>query len=406
MARMEQVAFSLFNTLLPEIEEEIKNLLDTSDLNALARTSRALNQRTLPHLYRHVDISCHNDTGASKWNLPGVPGIEYRTPMRVLEKRQLSFMRTLAAHPDYGRYVISFKWTSVDGDMLPTEGMGPNMALWKIMALLTRVRTLDFGTLWYNICEDCEEPPQFSFPEIEHLILTGRMSYSCIRSFFHGIDPTNLISLECNNLQYVGEINGEKMPENTNLTQTPEMDDGKGNPLVTHPGVMKGHLKMLEGKCTSLRSLTLRSIGQDRWYDRDWCLEKDEERYLEWGNFINSVSNTLKVLIIEQGTAPDKDLLWCRGTLRQTGLPMDSRFLEYLLPILINTSWQKLQILEILGIGSKGRDCLGSWTAVDSKVFTEPRARLENALGPKVSLIWSNEVRRIFSWRYPGITTY
>ena len=57
-----------------------------------------------------------------------------------------------------------------------------------------------------------------------------------------------------------------------------------------------------------------------------------EERYREWGSFIESVKGTLLSLTIEQGTEPvDTDVY---ANIAQVGSPMDSIFLKLLLPIL------------------------------------------------------------------------
>ncbi|KAF8861390.1 hypothetical protein BDZ45DRAFT_740456 [Acephala macrosclerotiorum] len=132
--------------------------------------------------------------------------------------------------------------------------------------------------------------PKAWLPTIEHLRLVGQMSFAFTRRFLDTIDPAKLVSLEFDNLQDFGQLEDGVEYQVDNLLNHPlESEDSSGNPIIRRPGVMRGNLRLLQGRCTNLKNLSLRSVGSDHEWDSSWLAEKDEARYKEWGSFIDSV---------------------------------------------------------------------------------------------------------------------
>lgn len=239
--------------------------------------------------------------------------------------------------------------------------------MWATFGLLSNVRYLDFASL-ANHRE--RVPPPLLFPNVTHLRLSGQMSWALVRAFIDSLDPTRLISLECNNLQDFGQLcDGEdldvleevlQLNRRVDLTTFPEskdIDDATGSEF-RHPGAMRGHLQRLEGKCSNLQHLCLRSVGQDDPRDDRWSPSIDAARYEEWASFIHSVRPALHTLTIEQGLEVkdiDTSALCPRLSPLQIGRLMDDRLVKHILPTFSIGEWPRLKQLKILGVGSEPR---------------------------------------------------
>lgn len=246
---------------------------------------------------------------------------------------------------------------------------------WEAFKLLPNVKYLDFASL-ASQREHIVPPPLF--PRVTHLRLLGQMSWNFLRAFTSALNPSQLISLEFDNLQDFGQMSeGEDLDWSTDLSKLRECEDTEGNPIVRHPGAMRGHLRLLAGKCSGLKSLCLRSVGNDDDRVGRWSPTLDTERYNEWALFIKSVQPTLENLTIEQGLEFDnKSTLHCRPQPLQVGRPMDARFTSTILPVLIEGYWPCLKRMTIMGIGSRPRQVVKSFLPTESTTATHMKDQL------------------------------
>jgi hypothetical protein len=233
------------------------------------------------------------------------------------------------------------------------------------------------------------------------------MSYPLLMAFLQ-MDPAQLVSLELDNIQDLGQLqDGKYFPSMLDLSATPESSKPNG---IRHPGCMRGHLRQLEGRCVNLRHLSLRSVGQDDPYSRMWSSGKDEERYSEWGSFIESLKGTLVSLKIKQGTEPEdlrehstRELYTSVNQFGQVGGPMDSQFLKLLLPVLARGPWSKLQSMTIIGVGGKTRRVVPKfYTSDSSKEIESMREGLSSVQLSKTSFIFKEEASKTFYLRRNG----
>lgn len=314
-------------------------------------------------MYSRVDLSLHNEDGLypGQYCKQVLADNPYRLDFDVqdrCEAKQLIFINAINQNPEYARYVIRLTWTIFSRPCIENEErLITEEPVWKAFKLLRNVKYLDIASLASHRERVPPPLPPSFFTQVTHLRLSGQMSWAFVRTIIDSLDPAQLISLECNNLQDFGqccEEGNSGLP--SDISAFPEFKDSSGNDIVRHPGVMRGQLRRLEGKCSSLRYLYLRSVGQDEENTNMWSPTIDATRYQELASFIDSVRPTIQSLVIEEGLEIENlNILFCRGYPIQVGRPMDTRFAEYLLPVLSSGDWPRLQYLGLYGIGGKPR---------------------------------------------------
>ncbi|KAF8849219.1 hypothetical protein BDZ45DRAFT_680669 [Acephala macrosclerotiorum] len=397
--------FPKFAGLPSELQEEIILACATEDLLGFARTSKRYYEQIIPLLYRDVDISVHNRPGL----FPGAycslvhadnPNLNDESMMIQCEQKQQKFFNALKIHPDYGSHVIRLSWTHFSSYDMDDRQIS-EVPVWDAFGLLPNVMRLDFASL--ALQRECVTPPPL-FPCVTHLRLLGQMSFPFLRSFTDSLDPTHLISVEFNNLQDFGQLKeGEDLPDFADLAKTLESEDLEGNSIIRHPGCMRGHLQRLHGRCTNLKRLFLRSVGNDWTMDGQWSPTIDAERYKEWASFIDSVRPTLESLVIEQGLEYESaNIAHCRPGPLQVGRPMDERFLAHVLPILIRGDWPYLKEVKILGIGSKPRKLVRNFISGDMNVTAYVKDNLSLLESRGVSLEVQEAATKTFFFRING----
>lgn len=367
--------FTLFSKLPSELRDEVLRNCATGDqlaygephvavenalLTLIARTCKSAHEESIPIIYSHVDISLHNDSGLfpdahfSQVLADSPHRFDFETQEKCDERQQM-FFDAIKRHPNYGRYVFKLVWTFISHwEAEDEERQTTEAPMWETFKILHNVRHLDFGSL--ACIRERIAPPSLLFPRVTHLRLSGQMTFALVRAFIDALDPRQLISLECDNLQDFGQDqDGQDLDRSSDLSCLLESRDSLGNG-IRHPGVMRGHLQRLEGKCSNLCHLSLRSVGQDNERDCKWSPALDIARYGEWASFIQSVQSTLETLVIEQGLEIENTNIYtCRTPPSQIGKPMDDRLVKYLLPTLCNGNWLRLKQLKVLGIGCDAR---------------------------------------------------
>lgn len=272
------------------------------------------------------------------------------------------------------------------------------------MIFLRSVQYLDFASKAFSqpydpkiffVSRDMEQPddpgstyvlPPPLCPAAKHIRLAGQMSFAFVRAFLLSNQPAGIISLDLDNLQDLGQQReGWKLGTSLDLCLVPEREDLNVNRVLRHPGPMRGHLRRLEGRCTGLKRLILRSVGQDLSPDYTWSPIIDAARYQEWASFIKSVRHTLQHLTLEFGLAPEEDCVSQRpGSWYQYGRPMVDRFMDHLLPTLLTEHWPCLTKIEIYGIGAPPRQWITKFSSKYTALAQTVEKRLQESLGARV----------------------
>ncbi len=387
----------------------------------LAQTSKIAHAICLPVLYSRIDLSCHHDKSYFCKDVPldfepRYPGrykqgwdetesdksdAWYQQRSHELLRRQRLLIRTLLDHPEHGRYVKSLVWTYRNwGNVEPPLS---DASVWKAFKTLINIRILDFCSLAEE--RQLHVPPSL-FSSARVIRISGQMTFALAFAILQSGTPSTITSLDLDNLQDIGQIcKGKRMMINENLSALKESRYSDGTPKRRHPGPMRDHLRQLKGRCSTLEHLALRSVGQDGSMEPLWSSSLDEERYQQWAAFIDSSRGSIRTLDLEQGLSArglGPVVGHCRGhahTLHpvQQLRPMDSRFIAYILPVLLKTPWPKLEKVTIRGLGGQSHAQRYSSTQLErTKIVAHHVARLRQALGPQVGLLFEPEASKAF----------
>lgn len=302
--------------------------------------------------------------------------------------RQQQFVKTILSHPEYGRYVRSFKATlcraSIDNCHTLGEDMISDDDLWRAMHWLTHVRNINVGTRNVFAYRMIVPEKQFSpnlFQSATSVRLMGHMQYDLAKTILSAINPAMLKHLCLDMVQdhKIVKFQREYVPGDKG-------EDGR----VIALGAISGLLAPLTGHCTALQTLILRREGQSREGD-GWHADAEEASYLEWGSFIRSVRGTVQQLTFEQAGELLRDLNGLRFTDETRPFRiMDDRFRRFVLPAIVGGNWPHLALLDVRGVrGSKGRGAKARLTA-----------ELRTALGKNPKITVKDEARfwRPYRW--------
>lgn len=370
-----------FSSLPAEIHISIAKYCHHTDLLNLCLVSKGLNERCLHVLYRLVDLRL------DQYGLGFMLSQEYN---RLLDARtrQQQFVKTILSHPEYGRYVRSFKATlcraSIDNCHTLGEDMISDDDLWRAMHWLTHVRNINVGTRNVFAYRMIVPEKQFSpnlFQSATSVRLMGHMQYDLAKTILSAINPAMLKHLCLDMVQdhKIVKFQREYVPGDKG-------EDGR----VIALGAISGLLAPLTGHCTALQTLILRREGQSREGD-GWHADAEEASYLEWGSFIRSVRGTVQQLTFEQAGELLRDLNGLRFTDETRPFRiMDDRFRRFVLPAIVGGNWPHLALLDVRGVrGSKGRGAKARLTA-----------ELRTALGKNPKITVKDEARfwRPYRW--------
>ncbi|KAF7865752.1 hypothetical protein EAF04_005917 [Stromatinia cepivora] len=418
--------FPKFHLLATELQKKIIEECASADILRLAQTSHDMCDIALPLLYRHVDISCHNERGL----FPCTFGSSYSKVLadnpyrevagkKELGRRQSTFCNAIIKKPSLGSLVLSLTWTCNWCKEIVTDFRELNQKVWNTWMLLVRVQKLDLCSLVAGIdvlefSTLLETIPPSVFPMATSIKIGGNMPYSYFRAWLSS--PETVISLDLNNLQGFRQFKDGWSPirpsEESNIkedefrrhpTRSQETVDENGIPVLRHDGPMRGHLQPFLQRFTRLAHLTIRTIGHEDHQDNRWSEVREKARYTEIATFVKSVAPTLTTFVFEQGIEVEfaKGLNNRAQLTKQTGRPMDTYFLSHILPALTEEQWPKLEKLSIRGVGGEIRDSSRlfggvDWTPETSGIFESAEDQLRLALGNSVRFSWEKMARRSF----------
>jgi hypothetical protein len=372
-----------------ELHNVIFESCEQHDLLSLAQSSKALFLRTVPLIYRYVDLSTHNrepDFTGERDQWADVHPL--RPPPVTMIHRQHSFLLNLLRYPEHGKYVRHLTWTLTfasdikgEGNHLLTEDIlqVPETKIWEAFENMANVQKLDLASLHGCCTPYLMQCPSSLFSSAVSIRLLGRFPFRLASAILHSVDATKLQQLCLDDVQDWGQrADGTPMPlsEGYCLVGKEEHKTPDGSRGIVFPGPMRGLLPLLEGRCLSLTSLFLRKAGQmyrSNMRMRYWSAAADEEVYSEWAAFIESVRPTLEVLVIEQGTS---SMVQRPNRISGPGRPMDIRFTRFVVPSLASGGWSSLQRMELRGTGVEKRP-----------QRRENLAAIQGAIGPSAELV-------------------
>ena len=381
---------------------------DTTDQNKV-RVSRTLSELVRPVLWRSVDLSVHNAGGLFPARIPWIK-VTGDNPTRDIDDiegallaRQKRFAEAILRNSKLGELVRSLTWTyrprcDDSGDTVE-EGQ-----LWCALRKLSRAEELDFGSMAESHIFPKRMPLPL-FPSARQIRLTGPMPLEMATALLHPQRARSITDLDLDNLFDPGRPWSQTGGFCISRDWRSYSD---GTPITRLPGPMRGHLRGLANSCTSLRRLSLRGVGIDYCDSLEAELgDVDEERYAKWADFINAVKPTLEELFLEQGVqseAPDAGFYGCGTTRRRYAIqsvrPMDTRFVNHILPVLKDGPWPCLKALTVRGLFGP---TMKAWTRFSRPTqpdngFEELVEGLHGALGPDVKLIVERKPEKTYDW--------
>lgn len=377
------VATTGFSDLPGDVLFIIAEYCDPEDLLKFCLASKNAKEASIPHIYRYVDLSTHNRglVTCQGYEPPRLhappyakfgPREEHSDSVRCTEipenmmQRQETFIKTLMDREEYRKYVRVMIWTflppTIHCRRFSTDVAKP--AFWDLMRRLENIRRFDLADVsdfWSTVSPRPFLLQDQYFPNASSLRLLGVMEPVIATSILSTIDAAKLVSLTLDNVQCCG-----KAPYGTAFTPVPR--PWRSTALYSQallsqhqrwwtadsgfiwPGLMRGLLKPLTGRCTGLKSLTVRKVG-DRNIDECDMLRGMNECALmhEWSAFIKSVSRNLEEFKFEQGPRQESQPRMIRVHPVRV---MDKLFGLILFPVLLAGPWPCLKSMEVRGVRS------------------------------------------------------
>lgn len=357
-------------------------------LSMVARTSKRMRALCIPILYSTVDISWHNRGLVQSFMWPPYEYMMWADTLYATAKRwfhvvqrQMQFLKAILENPGYARFVRDFTWTLHFVEW--TKFKWPGSETYKVLEMLTEVRRLDLAFMYSESDPHRYPDPPSLFPKARHVRLLGKAHYPLVTAILHG-EKAQLTSLCLDNLQDEGRTEDGRPFNRLSTTETSldslhERWPEDGSRDVVLPGPMRRILPQLVDRCSTLKTLSLRKVGQVDGRQVFYS-QGDEEVYDEWASFIKAVKP--QNLTVEQG----KDSRWWLRRIYLPAVsvtthhmaPMDHRFKERLLPTLME-GWEGLRRLEVRGVSWEVMRTL-TLNGVDLIVSEEARACDNGAL--------------------------
>lgn len=314
------------------------------DILNLCLTSKRLHEGCFNVLYRHVELLF------DPFGIAHLMTHENCLRWESLYKRQRRLVQTLLGHPGYAKCVRSLKGMLCIADFDPGHGSGQGTCmeeeLWRAMQPLTHLKSVDvaFQTVFSR-----EKPvPKRLFPTALFQIATsvrlvGYMHYGLSKSILDAIDPALLKHL-C-----LDTVHDRKSgPSQDGFRPGDRGEDGR----IIAFGATAGLLTKLTGKCTALRTLVLRRLGQAI-EGESWHAGAEEASYTEWASFVRSVRGTVEKFTFEQSEE------WVHpgqfpGPILDRIRIMDGRFRRLVFPVISSGAWPCLTVIKLRGVREDG----------------------------------------------------
>ncbi|CAO2653739.1 Nn.00g031500.m01.CDS01 [Neocucurbitaria sp. VM-36] len=388
-----------------EVLIEIVSLCRPADIKRLCETCEYLHSRSTPELYRSIDISSHNaDIRCEPFGV-----VYHRVPPDffnrtwtwldyVVFEKQKKLIQTLDKRSELGRYVRGLRWTVLDvsecgednwedmelgreleekrnmlevGERFISATVGD--PLWRTFHSFVNVAHVDI--CWQRGERDLILPKPL-FPSATSVRLSGCMTRELVHCILVRSSP-QLRHIELSNLLQWAEVE-PALPDLTNAQEWEEYwkKHGSDHKTIPYTRLMAGALDTFVGRCMSLTSLCITTVGRDDlWRPHPW----DDRRYSSWARFLESVRNQLHYFSFKQGESRNA-VAAPRGS--RPGIPhydyreMDRLFREWILPVLLAAPWPHMRRLEIRGVGRSVKEITCETPPLE-KNFNDPGVLLE-----------------------------
>ncbi|MCJ1467564.1 hypothetical protein MMC07_006189 [Pseudocyphellaria aurata] len=342
-----------FSSLPVEVHVRIAEQCETNDLVNLCRASKGMKERCTRVLYRHVDLNLRvPNRDLASHNL-----LENSAPTRALEKfrakegvlKEWMFACTLKPWPECAKYFRSYKEhlpecakyvRSYKGqlrDSFSVLGFREEARLWNALKTLTHVRHVEVDFRHHDTLNN-DQIPHGLFPSATSLALIGYLEFlHADQSFLYVADPAMLTRL-CFTMIHYHDLEVYGRHANPSLDRQQFMY-----------GRVPGLLSSLTGKCSSLRSLTLRRKHQNN-NTEAWWLAAEDLSYKECASFLTSIQSTLEEFTFEQTPR------WPIGADQKPDFELsrtsDTRFRRIILPVLLRAArtWPRITAITLHGV--------------------------------------------------------
>ncbi|MCJ1436078.1 hypothetical protein MMC27_005456 [Xylographa pallens] len=287
----------------------------------------------------------------------------------------------MADQPQYHDYIQSITWNFVlphpdivrddDGDWIYIRSL---RQIWRIMKRLISTMHIDNSDIGFpsKIIHRGKYPGGLHIAP-SSLALMGEMRGSLAEYALQCVDPSRLVHLCLDRIQDTGFMKGDLEGSGPH--------SGRRLPYgvrLQARGVIHGSLGSLNGRCTALRSLTLRQSAEVAAHDLGWARVDILELYHEWSIFVVSVKPTLRKFVFEHGREPERSKV--HGVTSVSNMSsMEDSFMRYLLPAISSGGWQCLEVMIIDGV-LKLR-------ALKNNSRATRRKRLQESLGDTVAIL-------------------
>ncbi|KAI1412082.1 hypothetical protein F5Y13DRAFT_200417 [Hypoxylon sp. FL1857] len=432
---------SFFQELPRELQLQVAGFCSLPTLASFSATSKALNSLITPILYRVVDLSSHNGpdikTAIHSSKVPSDWPEHRCNPLDgIVYDKQRALIRTLRSHPSLGEYVRVLRWTTVDypnyveyEEVLPLYSQWNERIisqreldvsleeytfndctsrLWDTFSTFTHVLDVDIAFMASGEREACPPPPLFQ--HVQSLRLSGMASSFLIRSILKSIHPTSLRHLHLGNLNQYAELEG--VPEDLTIREKGKMVPPFDRRYARNAGLMRAHLPECSSKWSNLQSLIIDTAGLSgprldtiSVMDAE-ILEAEDMRYQGLGTLIRSVAKTIYAFRFQQGPSNreyedgwriPRHVADGRPVPPQDGLrPMDDFFHRHILSAILESSWPRLEKMELFGVAS--HTCYPNREApsTNSPLSNETLSQIRAAVGPDPTLDIRPEATRLF----------
>ncbi|KAL7620938.1 hypothetical protein AAE478_008249 [Parahypoxylon ruwenzoriense] len=434
-----RLSMPFFQELPQELQLRVAESCTRPTLLSFSTASKVLHQLLTPVLYRVVDLSSHNgpdiDLLMKSSKVPSDWPMNRNNPVDgIVYDKQRALIRTLRLHPSLGKYVRILRWTTVDhsqhayeAELIPlwdqyNEGTisrsklemsleeytfnDCTSRLWDTFATFAHVLDVDIAFVAAEKREACTPPPLFR--QVQSLRLSGMASAFLIRSIMKSVNPGSLRYLHLNNLNQFAELEGLR-------EELPLREKGKLRPFprpAGSAGPMRTHLLECSGKWCNLQSLIIDTAGlsgpqPDRASATDVkALEAEDARYQELGALIRSVAKNLRAFRFQQGPTEEKyrngwrqlpHVRSARLVPPQDGLrPMDALFHQHILSAILESTWPRLEKMELFGVASNTYCASLEATLTNCPLPEETLSQIRAVVGSDPVLDVRPEATRLF----------
>lgn len=288
---------------------------------------------------------------------------------------------------------------------------------------------------------EANAPPPHIFPFASSIHLSGITSRYVVNSILDTGNPHLLEYLHLDNLQEFAELDGipQDIPRAAKArmlaSQPHHSPDTTPTPIA---GPMRTHLTPFIGKWAHLRTLHISTASQSSSSsaadvghshgrpriisishvrnDRYWNRTTEDARYAELAALLRSVAPSLRRFRFEQGPTnnlgadgwaivPSRQIMQTACRTRPGALPppprvrpMDVRFVEHLVPAVVESEWPRLERMELVGAAARSRydddrpvfpyeDCGDRPAIVNTPLDEGTQEALRKAVGEKAVLV-------------------